>query len=142
MASRTKLPMMTMATAAATPAIESPVRSGRRSIVRTIMRRAGGMAWMPRRSSRVGPKRPGAGGRMASAGGRRTVATMAFSVPTIAVARLMPPLVTSNQGAMRWSKAGKRKNSAYSAVNIVPRRSPMRTPSAMPNATTRTTSLR
>ena len=42
-----------MATAAATPLIEMPVRSGRRSMLRMIMRSAGPMAWMPSRSSSV-----------------------------------------------------------------------------------------
>ena len=52
-ASRKKLPSTTIATEAATPATESPARSGRRSMLRRIMRSAGPMAWMPSRSSSV-----------------------------------------------------------------------------------------
>jgi hypothetical protein len=52
-ASRKKLPRMTIATAAATPATDNAVRSGRRSTLRTIMRSAGPNAWMPSRSSKV-----------------------------------------------------------------------------------------
>jgi len=52
-ASRKKLPMITIATAAATPPIDSPVRSGRRSMLRTIMRSGVGMPFTPRVSSSV-----------------------------------------------------------------------------------------
>ena len=62
-ASRTKLPMMTIATAAATPTIARPVRSGRRSMLRTIMRSAGGIALdaeplEQRRAVAAGRRRP------------------------------------------------------------------------------------
>jgi len=53
MASRKKLPMMTIATAAATPAIDSPVRKGLRSMLRRIMCRLVGMPVRPNRSNSV-----------------------------------------------------------------------------------------
>ena len=43
-------------------------------MLRTIMRSAGVIAWMPQAlEQRRGDSGPGAGGRIASAGGRRTV---------------------------------------------------------------------
>ena len=53
MASRKKLPMMTMATAAATPATDSALRSGRRSMVRRIIVSEGPSRVKPSRSARV-----------------------------------------------------------------------------------------
>ena len=52
-ASRKKLPITTIATAAATPPIDSAVRSGRRSMLRRIMRIAAPVCTQPRRSSSV-----------------------------------------------------------------------------------------
>ena len=62
----------------------------------------------PMRSNTVRRYCPGAGGRMASAGVRRTVAAMALSVPSTAVITVSPRLTTSSHGAMRCSNTGKR----------------------------------
>ena len=103
--------MMTMATAAAVPPMVSSVRKGLRSMLRNTMRSAGGMRCTPRRSSVVRRYRPGAGGRMASAGARRTVAPTALSVPSSAVPPVTQAPTRISQGAMRCSNTGKKKNS-------------------------------
>ena len=79
---------------------------------------------------------------MASAGASRTVAAMALSVPSTAVVTESTPPTTTSHGAMRCSKLGKRKNSAYSCVNIVPSALPSPSPSTKPTATIASTSFR
>ena len=126
-ASRKKLPITTMATDAATPPIDSAVRSGRRSMLRRIMRsevadareaqpldQRAPVAPGRRRAHRLGRRQPHRGGdgvqRAEHRGGQRE----------------RRALTSTSHGAMRCSKHGKRKNSAYSPVNSVPSQSPER----------------
>ena len=111
-------------------------------MLRRIMRSPAGMRRTPRRSSTVRRYWPGADGRMASAGARRTVAPMALSVPSRAVVPVTPAPTRISQGAMRCSNTGKKKNSAYNPVSMVPSQLPSATPSASPTTTITATSLR
>jgi len=67
---------------------------------------------------------------------------MALSVPSTAVASVSASATSSSPGAMRCSKLGKRKNSAYSRVSIVPIVSPSPMPSTKPTATIASTIFR
>ena len=106
-ASRKKLPITTMATAAATPTMPIPVRRGRRSMLRRIIRSAGLSRVRPRRSATVGLNCPGADGRIASAGVSRTVARIADKVPATAVMAVMLPASATKFGETRCVKLGK-----------------------------------
>jgi len=131
-----------MATDAATPPIDKVVRSGRRSMLRRIIRMAGLILVMPRRSTNVRRYRPGDGGRIASAGARRTVAMMALSVPSTAVATVMPTLMAISHAGVTCGKLGNWNDSAYSPVNSPPSQSPKGTPISKPMMTIASTSFR
>ena len=108
-ASSKKAPVTRMAVAEAMPSVPSSARTGRRPRLRSAIRADGEReAPRPARSSRVRRKWPGAGGRMASAGGRRTAWPMAPAAPTSAAARASPAARTTEPGSAGLVREGNR----------------------------------
>ena len=140
--SRQKVPLMTMAMEAAMPKMVSRVRSGRRCMVRRTMRTAGlKKSRRPQVSTKLGRKRPGAGGRMASAGASCTVAAIARQVAPRAATRVMAVAAIASSGRTRWRSSGKRNTSAYSPENQLPSQAPTPMPISTPRMTMSSTSL-
>ncbi len=103
-------PTTISAQASAIARIEAAARSGRRSRLRRIIRGVGPIQCaMPRRSKSSRPKRGGAGGRIASAGGRERARRTAGSVPNSEVARAVTIEPRIVAGVSANSRTGKWK---------------------------------
>ena len=136
-ASRKKLPMMTMATRRRDAADrQRRCAAAAARCCAAIMRSAGPMRSMPSalRAGRGGSA-PGAGGRIASAGDRRTVAAIAWSVPSTAVATHDRRRGDQQPAARCGARSGEVEESAYSPVSMVPSQLAQHEPSTQPPAT-------
>jgi hypothetical protein len=104
---------MITAIAPAMPAVVDSARSGRRSMLRIVIRIAGDHTRpQPRRSKSVGRYRPGDGGRIASAGTIVTARRTAEYVPANAAPIVTADATTTTQAGNTKRYEGKRKNCA------------------------------
>jgi hypothetical protein len=143
MASFMKLPRTKTATAVAIPSTDSIALTGWRSNCRRIMRPAGeNNHCSPNRSTTVGRNAAGGSGRIASAGGSRTAARTAISVPATHAPPRKSSASATTAGSRVKSKTGKRKNRVYISVSPRPSQAPKTVPKTTPTSTMTSTILR